>query len=386
MASENDIKRIFIQVDDDGSGRIDSDVGQSEADREKSDFNRWIDENAKTINNALPWADYLPSNKDSPNAEAAKEKAIEENEDIPELLAGLGEDLSSIPKLEDILNSINAELQEIAEELKDQTPEGGNQPPPSKADNSLPPVPADASGGGGGGAGAAAAMAMADGPQPGPADLAALALLIGGQLGVGADPSQGDAAAFGVDTGIDILNDLLSILEDIDRHILSIADDIRPYSGEVQLAEMQNELKQMEAMIRREDALGDSVGQFISERGDLNAAITDLVTAVEDIALDELVGLFATANQNIFIPILERFTEYAKRAEAYFEVAKALGRRLGVDLDKLVQLNQRDDTDDLMVDLEQLLQGGGLDHFGGRVGKARKAMADRFPQAAGVYF
>lgn len=407
MASERDIKRIFISVEGDEARTIPAD-DRTEADVIREQFGKWISEIATEVS-ARPELTKLPGVSEPDELSSSDDDyEAEQQESTAETLAQLAEDSDSLPHISDTLEEANKLLQEIASSLADDdlpalpASSGSSSYTKSRSDeqdilNTLlaargggtaSTVAQSAAAGGGAargveagvtaGAGAAGAGGAGAGGAAAGAAGGAAAGAAAGPPGMVAGLLAGVAIGSAIDTLVEIGSQSLGVLQDIDEHLLSLADDIRMFSGEVQSAEAETEVRRLEAMLRRSEAIGPDVAEFLRERADLEIAITDLVTELESElvpVLTEMLQLFNT----VAIPALQNIP----RA---LEVLKAIYARVDPVMALLFGKLLSDDEEEpdektlaIMKQLDEMLQGIGLEHFG-------KPEKDTFKPAEGVFF
>lgn len=63
--------------------------------------------------------------------------------------------------------------------------------------------------------------------------------------------------------------------------MMSIADDIRPFSGTLQAAEARANMMKMEAMIRRSEEMGSTVADYVESRAEMEAMFSDIATELQ---------------------------------------------------------------------------------------------------------
>ena len=133
----------------------------------------------------------------------------------------------------------------------------------------------------------------------------------GGNAG---DEEVGKVAGGEVAAAINFISELEKIaiaiwegIKDIDRHIMSLASDVRQFSGNVLQAETEAQIAQMEAMIRRADTLGPELAEYIRARARFDATITDLVTELETYLIPSAVKALDIINT--YLPTLIALVE-----------------------------------------------------------------------------
>lgn len=431
MAAEDDVKRLFIQVEsEDSPPKVTpaSSPDQSATDFIKEEFRNRLDELAELmIAGSTPVIQDLPSHKgeslprkkDSldditdPNvrlAQAAHEDETAETgwENLEELV----ELADSLPEILAVLEQSNRLLQQISEE-DNPTPYAPSTPTfPTAPDDDGGPgfdatglvasalssraagaaAGAGAAGGASGAAGAAGASGAAAGAAAGPlgliVGLLAAQAASGGSGGGGGqdqtilgDGGMGDLAAFVTadplaKIGI-ILDSLVSLMESlvdaafqIDEHVLSLADDVRSISGEVQVAEAETQIMQLEAMMRRNEELGPLLSDYIRERARLDTEIADLVTELEAKLLPIAVTAL-TAINDIVIPAIEAAAFYIEALFPEFQMWLAI---------------QRERRNERFEEQAKEFQADLADFLGNKNTGFAPIDKKKFPQAEGVFF
>jgi hypothetical protein len=383
VAAEDDVKKLFIQVESEDSPPTvtpASSSDQSAADFIKEEFRDRLDELAELMSTGntpvvqdLPShkGDPVPRKKDSlddvtdPNVQFAQAAAHQDEtaETGWENLEELVELADALPEILAALEKSNRLLQEISEEdqptpYAPSTPEfpgapdddGGDFDPTGLIASALTSRAAGAAAGAGaagGAAGTAGAGGAAAGAAAGPVGLiagllAAQAASGGGGGGQGGGQTilgsggMGDLAAFVtadplakigilIDSLISLMESLVDAAFQIDEHILSLGDDVRSISGEVQLAEAETQVMQLEAMMRRNEELGPLLGDYIRERARLDTEIADLVTELEAKLLPVAVTAL-TAINDIVIPAIEAAAFYIEALFPEFQMWLAIQR------------------------------------------------------------
>jgi hypothetical protein len=113
---------------------------------------------------------------------------------------------------------------------------------------------------------------------PGPPPVPPGALPLGGAAALLEVLGPIGIAAIAIDQGI---QSLIEVAEQIDRHLLSLAEDIRPFSGNVQGADAYTELMRITSMLERAQAIGPDVATYQMQRAELDAKLTRFVTKIE---------------------------------------------------------------------------------------------------------
>lgn len=429
MAAEDDVKRLFIQVEsEDSPPKVTpaSSPDQSATDFIKEEFRNRLDELAELmIAGSTPVIQDLPSHKgeslprkkDSldditdPNvrlAQAAHEDETAETgwenlEELVELADSLPEILAALEKTNRLLQEISEDDQPTAYDpsipaFPSGTPDDDGGPGfdatglVASALSSRAAGAAAGAGAAGGASGAAGAGGAAAGAAAGPlgliVGLLAAQAASGGSGGGGGqdqtilgDGGMGDLAAFVTadplaKIGI-ILDSLVSLMESlvdaafqIDEHVLSLADDVRSISGEVQVAEAETQIMQLEAMMRRNEELGPMLGDYIRERARLDTEITDLVTELESKLLPVAITALTAINE-IAIPTLEAIGFYIDWLFPSFQMWLEAQREL-----RNQQFEQQAKT--FQADL--------ADFLGNKNTGFAPIDKKKFPQAQGVFF
>lgn len=173
------------------------------------------------------------------------------------------------------------------------------------------------------------------------------------------------------------LKALVDIAKAIDQHILSLADDIRMFSPDVMVADMQSQLLQMREMMIRADTIGPDVAAYQKNRAELEAKITRLVTHLESAFLPFAVLVMRGMNESstAILGILVSLEAMVAR------VSPDLAAMIKVVINTIRMAEEAKLTDseiDLFRQLDALVSGRSM----GPVPKPD--MAD-FPEARGVF-
>jgi hypothetical protein len=197
---------------------------------------------------------------------------------------------------------------------------------------------------------------------------------------IGAIAPEVAAIVVAAEAAIDLLETMLGVLQDIDEHFLSLADDIRNVSGAVQVAEAEASVMQLMAMMRRDQAIGADLGSYIRERAELDRKMTDFITAVEadliPLALSVLRGI------NVAADILDNPVV----KDNWFQALRFIPTYGPLIADTLMVLlpwlrKKKEEADaDLFKEIDEFLAGAG------DVGPGFMSVdVGRFPFAAGVF-
>jgi hypothetical protein len=147
---------------------------------------------------------------------------------------------------------------------------------------------------------------------------------------------------------INVAQQIYGVIQDIDEHFLSLADDIRMFSGNVALAEAEANIIRMSAMIRRAQIIGPEVGEYTRQRALLDAQITDMVTELEmdllPLAIEVLKGVRQAAD------VVKEFTWFNDYT-LIGAISKALTRR--------DEAAERRKSLSILTEVEDLLAGKG---------------------------
>jgi len=180
-----------------------------------------------------------------------------------------------------------------------------------------------------------------------------------------------------VDAAVSTLEEIVEVAKQIDAHIMSLADDIRPYSGEVQAADAYTFMRQMQAMMERAQSIGTDVAIYQRARADFNFELTRAVTELEK----ALVPL-ATFGVNIATDMLEILNKLIKWAE---ESKDPLALLMKNALETIRDYNREKarqrakGMNDLIKDIEGLMGGA-------EFAPPSKRVREDFPLGAGVFF
>jgi hypothetical protein len=184
-------------------------------------------------------------------------------------------------------------------------------------------------------------------------------------------------AAIAIDQGI---QSLIEVAEQIDRHLLSLAEDIRPFSGNVQGADAYTELMRITSMLERAQVIGPDVATYQMQRAELDAKLTRFVTKIESEILPLVIVAMEVINNSTNDYTL---TAIKGLITGLAPIPAMILHFLRGKADEIVDRYSKEDID-MLEQLDRLIRGNSEMFF-----KDKKEMEEahaRHPLGEGVFF
>lgn len=398
MAEEADIKKIIIQTEGDEITQRETSQTESEAFRSRLD-----DLMAEIARGEHP-EPIIPNYRDDANRTLAEHAAQSDDASEEDRARDFQESMSqlveSIDELSQSIDDISGNGGSNGSGGSGSSGNGGGGSNGGGSGAGVPNFPTGGGGGGGGGGGRVPPVppvppgrppTPSPGPPPVPPGPPPVPAGAGAAGGAGAAAAAAEflgpigLAIIGIQATVSAVEALIDIAQSIDEHIMSLADDIRPYSGEVQTADAYTFMKQMEAMMNRANAIGTDVASYEVSRADMNTAITNLVTKLEQeflpIAVVAMKGLteiaeFFNDNYELMMTLLTVVSPHV------VGLARLMAKIARTQADA-INKNNLDKIENMFVEIDKLMRGDidfGIDR------KGRAELKRDFPAGEGVFF